>query len=417
VDYFNRQRVELLEEMHSVASSALAAALELQAARTGDTRYHALFDGGVVPIILTDVHGVIQDVNQKACDFLGYPRSALVRVLLSDIYTAGAGAPALTAETLLPEGTQETSIRTTLHDVDGKSIPSLVRVRRVRLDGRMVIEWVFQDVTAQTELEQLRKDLSAMVYHDLRAPLTNIVGSIYKLNTVLQNHENPIVPRLLHIGLRSTRQLQRMVDSLLDIQRLEEGKALLNRQPVEVRVLLADAVQLVQPIATEAGQQILFEAGKDVPTVALDSDMIMRVIINLMENAVKYTPTAGSIRVTAHRDGDGLLFKVSDSGPGIPKEMLGRVFDKFSRVRHQGAPKGVGLGLAFCRLAVEAHGGKIWVESEPGHGSDFMFRLPIVEPAPPEAKVATPPEEARPEPEKPRSAADTHPVHPRLASA
>lgn len=412
VDYFTKTHVDLLEEIARLASTAVAGALEIQTARTGDRRYYALFEGAVVPIILTDVRGVIQDVNDKACDFLGYPRGALLRIPLTDIHASGKDT--FNPAELVASDKQESSVRTTMYDVDGKAIPALVRARKVNLEGKAAIEWVIQDITAQMELEQLRKDLAAMVYHDLRGPLTNIVGSIYKLSSVLQNHENPAVLKLLHIGLRSTRQLQRMVDSLLDIQRLEEGRTILNRQPVEVRVLLTDAVQLVQPIATEAGQRLLFEAGKDIPTIAIDSDMIMRVLINLMENAVKYTPTEGTIRVSVARDHDQVIFKVSDSGPGIPADMLHRVFDKFSRVKYQGAPKGVGLGLAFCRLAVEAHGGKIWVESEPGNGSDFIFRLPLIEPSREDAFTEQEPEpkDEIPEPRPALSAADTHPVRP-----
>jgi signal transduction histidine kinase len=95
-----------------------------------------------------------------------------------------------------------------------------------------------------------------------------------------------------------------------------------------------------------------------------------------MENAVKYTPMGGTITLSAAQDGSSIRISVSDSGPGIPKHLQKTIFDKFSRVKYKDAPKGVGLGLAFCRLAVEAHGGQIWVESEPGQGSSFLFTLP-----------------------------------------
>jgi PAS domain S-box-containing protein len=386
VDYFTRQRVELLEEIASLASLAIRNARDLHAIRVGNTRYRALFDEAVVPMLLTDISGIIVDVNWKACDFLGYRRTDLLHIPIADINQEAAQK----AQFADLKDDQEEFVRATIYNIDGRSIPSLVRVRRVQLEGRPVIEWVMQDMSAQTELEQLRRDMSAMVYHDLRGPLTNILGGIYKLGEVLQNHENPLVLKLLHIALRSTRQLQRLVDSLLDIQRMEEGKKMLNRQPIEVRVMVTDAVQLVQPLAAEAGQVLMFDVARDLPTAQLDSDMLMRVLVNLIENAVKYTPTEGSIHVNARLDdtGNHIIFKVSDSGPGIPPDMLGRIFEKFSRVKYQNAPKGVGLGLAFCRLAVEAHGGRIWVESEMGKGSDFIFQVPLREPSEADKGVA-----------------------------
>lgn len=378
VDYFNRQRVELLEEIAALAALAIRNARDLHAIRVGDTRYRALFDEAVVPMLLTDPDGVIVDVNWKACDFLGYRRTDLLHVPIADINQEAAQK----AQFANLQEEQEEHVRATIYNIDGRAIPSLVRVRRLQIEGRPVIEWVMQDMSAQTELEQLRRDMTAMVYHDLRGPLTNILGSVYKLGEVLQNNENPLVLKLLHIGLRSARQLQRLIDSLLDIQRMEEGKRMLNRQPIEVRVLVTDAVQLVQPLAAEAEQLLMFDVARDIPVAHLDSDMVMRVLVNLIENAIKYTPTGGSIHVNARLDDTGqqIIFKVSDSGPGIPPDMTGRIFEKFSRVHYQNAPKGVGLGLAFCRLAVEAHGGRIWVESEMGKGSDFIFQLPLREP-------------------------------------
>jgi two-component system, NtrC family, sensor histidine kinase KinB len=143
-------------------------------------------------------------------------------------------------------------------------------------------------------------------------------------------------------------------------------------------VIVADAVQLVQPLAQDAGQVLTFDVTRDFPMLYVDSDMIIRVLINLMENAVKYTPEGGAIHLKATSDENNAYFTISDSGPGIPPDKKASIFDKFSRVKYQDAPKGVGLGLAFCRLAVEAHGGDIHVESEEGKGSDFIVRLPLV---------------------------------------
>jgi len=371
VDYFNAGHIALLEEVGQIAAFALHNAQELHIARAGDTRYLTLFEHSMVPIVLTDLQGTIYDVNYQASEFLGFSRQALLGVPLHDINLIAVSEYGI--EQL--EEHEQTFFRMELFDMDGRELPTLVRARRLTLDGRPVLEWMLQDMSAQMELEQLRRDLTAMVYHDLRGPLGNVHASVMKLGEVLQNHHNPLVLKLLQIGLRSTQQLQRLVDGLLDIQALEERKVVLNTQPTEIRPLLLDVVQLVQALAQEADQVIEVEFDDNLPTAWLDEDMITRVLINLVENAIKYTPEGGLIRLQARMRGHYILIIVSDSGPGIPEAMRRRIFDKFSRVKYQDVPKGVGLGLAFCRLAVQAHRGHIWVDSDGKSGSDFKFTL------------------------------------------
>jgi PAS domain S-box-containing protein len=376
VDYFDQQKVEFLEQVAGLASAAMENALDFQRARTQNPRYEALFEHATVPILLTDLRGFIIDINQKASDFLGYERDDLLHRPITTIHDLDEGRlNGQDFHDLQPE--QELSFRTEANTAEGERLPVVVRARRIQYAQRDVIEWVEQDVTSQMELEQLRRDLTAMVYHDLRGPLQTIKGSLYKLGQVLANHDNPAVLTLLQVGIRSTRQLQRMVDSLVDIQRLEEGRAILDRQPVELRVLLADTVQLVQPLAIEANQRLQFEVATNLPLVSMDNDMIMRVITNLLENAIKYTPNGGIITLTGRISGDSVRISVQDSGAGIPPDMQHQIFDKFNRVKYTDGPKGVGLGLAFCRLAVEAHEGRIWVESEAGKGSEFIITLPL----------------------------------------
>jgi signal transduction histidine kinase len=123
-------------------------------------------------------------------------------------------------------------------------------------------------------------------------------------------------------------------------------------------------------------QEISMLVPKDLPGVWVDEDMLRRVLTNLLENAVKYTPTGSKIYLGARQDGEMVLMWVQDTGPGIPPDERERIFDKFTRLHGSGGPKGLGLGLAFCRLAVEAHGGQIWVEDGPEIGACFKFTLP-----------------------------------------
>jgi K+-sensing histidine kinase KdpD len=143
-------------------------------------------------------------------------------------------------------------------------------------------------------------------------------------------------------------------------------------------VLLADAAQIVLPSILSAGQKLQFDMASNMPMVEMDNDMILRVVINLLENAHKYTPEGGTLTLAARVDMDKIYFSVADTGPGIPNDLQLQIFDKFNRVKYQNAPVGIGLGLAFCRLAVIAHGGQIWVESDAKSGSKFIFTLPLI---------------------------------------
>lgn len=375
VDAFDDDTLHLLEALSNMVSAMVANALVFNMSPRDETRFQWLFEGAVVPIIVTDLDGYIVDANRKATDFLGYRREQLLRLPITAIHRMGTGPIGVNRFDSLVSGS-EIEFRTAAWRRDSTDVPVLVRAQRVFLDDHDVIAWVEQDITAQLELEQLRQDLTAMVYHDLRGPLHTVYGSLAMLGRLLANDSQTTVLDLLQVGTRSTRQLSRMIESLLDIQRLEAGKAILDSKPTSLHNLLASAAQLIQPLASEANQRLTFELNDDLPFVEVDADMILRVVTNLMENALKYSPSGGSIRLGAHLTDEGVRISVSDSGPGIPEHMQRQIFDKFSRVKYHNVPKGIGLGLAFCRLAVEAHGGTIWVESTPGEGAAFIFTLP-----------------------------------------
>ncbi|GAB4529938.1 MAG: ATP-binding protein [Anaerolineae bacterium] len=373
VDYFRQPMEHILEEVLDLSSATVNQILDRQGVLVSQDRYQISFSDAVVPMLLTDLNGKILGANRRANELLGYPRSGLINRDIQDTHRLNLAA--LEQISIGEEITQ----RTKAVAIDGHEIPVILRVRRLLVENHDVLEWVVQDITKQMEYEQLRHDLSAMIYHDLRNPLQGIRGSIQKLAELLANTDDAVIHRLLQIGVRSTRQLIRMVDSLLDLQRLEEGQGILKRQTMPLTSILADASQLVQPLALEAHQHLQFDIQKDLPTVTLDADMIVRVVVNLLENAIKYTPNGGSITLASYVEGNQVFISVIDSGPGIPKDFQTNIFDKFNRVKYDNVPNGVGLGLTFCRLAVKAHGGDIWVESEPGQGAKFIFTLPLGE--------------------------------------
>jgi signal transduction histidine kinase len=161
------------------------------------------------------------------------------------------------------------------------------------------------------------------------------------------------------------------------MSRLESGQPVVNLYSTSLLHLAADSVEAVSPIAGSKNQIINIKMPSKVPLVLVDADMIRRVLINLLENAVKYSPPEGDITLGADVETEYAVIWVQDSGPGIPAEEQEHVFDKFTRLNPTGSQKGFGLGLAYCRLAIEGHAGRIWVESEPGKGSRFSFTLPL----------------------------------------
>lgn len=231
------------------------------------------------------------------------------------------------------------------------------------------------------QLEQLRRDLTSLLVHDLRSPLTVLGGSLALLGSQADRMTPERLKRYLGGASRSAQVLNDMISGLLDIAALEEGKLVLTRVPLNAAQLLATAVDFAHPVAVRAGKSLILETSESVPLVLGDSEKLGRVLNNLVNNALKYTAANGRIVLSARRRDDCVEFTVSDDGPGIPPEALGRLFNKFEQVGGAGQRHGSGLGLYFCRLIVEAHGGSISVQSEPGKGTTFTFSLPTA-PAP-----------------------------------
>ncbi len=236
---------------------------------------------------------------------------------------------------------------------------------------------VLRDVTTAREAERMREDLVSMIVHDLRGPLTAILGA---LETLLQQDTRPlseIQRTLIELAQEGGRHMLGLVNTLLDIRRLEAGKMPLLFAPVHLADIVARVIAQLEPLVQERRLTVSKELPADLPLVRADQEKIARVFENLLHNALKYSYPGGVIRVRAETGSDAVRCEVVDYGVGIPKAEQERIFDKFVQVHRSGAPRGTGLGLAFCRLTVEAHGGRIWVESEEGKGTTFNFTVPV----------------------------------------
>jgi signal transduction histidine kinase len=229
------------------------------------------------------------------------------------------------------------------------------------------------------ELDRMKSDFVSHVSHELRTPLTAIKGSV---DLVLREVLGPLNERQTHHlrRLRSnTQHLTGLINDLLDLSKIESGKIELNSARVSLGGLLHEVVEALRPIAAEKPIELALTTPEPSTLVWADRDKITQVLTNLIGNAIKFTPPRGRVMISAvSNDADWVRVSVSDTGPGIPTDEHERVFDKFYQVAQIGGskPKGTGLGLAISKTLVELHGGKIWVESEPGRGSTFYFTLP-----------------------------------------
>ncbi|MBN2086479.1 MAG: GAF domain-containing protein [Anaerolineales bacterium] len=371
---FTEQSVQVLEYLTGLASSAISHAQLFSATRSAEQRYLTLFQDSIDPILITDLDGKIVDANARALEFSGYSREELLKLRIQALHQVHTGKLGQRFEDIAHGEVRNYESR--LRTRSGNQTPVELYIKRIpgAEKEQDTVQWIVRDITERAGLDELRSDLTSMLFHDMRSPLGNVISSLQLLNDPPPADET--TRSLLTISLRSARRLSRMIDSLLDLRRLEEGRAVLHRSKVSLSALAAEAVEEAQPVAEGKGIILQMAIPLSLPTVEVDSDMIRRVISNLLDNAVKYTPGGGSIRLTAEPVEQNIRFSVADSGPGIPAEERHRIFDKYGRIERIGAPKGLGLGLAFCRLAIKAHSGRIWVDSPAEGGAVFRFTLP-----------------------------------------
>jgi two-component system, sensor histidine kinase and response regulator len=225
------------------------------------------------------------------------------------------------------------------------------------------------------EVEKLRDDMRNMIVHDLRTPLTAVIIGV----GMLEKHGdlNDAQRELMAIATGGGKTLLGLINDLLDVEKMESGATVLQYDQLSASVLVAGAVEQVTSLAADGDTALVIDVDSALPSFAGDEDKLSRTLVNLIANAIKFT-RAGTVTIAATQDAGGdIRFAIHDTGRGIPPESFERIFEKFGQVDSRNRV-GTGLGLAFCKLAVEAHGGRIHVESAQGVGSTFSFTIPLV---------------------------------------
>lgn len=229
------------------------------------------------------------------------------------------------------------------------------------------------------ELQRLREKNSDFLVHDLRSPLSLVAGAINVLEMVLPEDILQANRQIFEVANINCQRLKRMIDSLLDIARLEGGETQLCLTLINLPDLIKNVMERMSGLRQSKNLTLNMVLPAELPLIKADEEKIDRVLSNLIDNALKFTPNGGQITLTAEVQDEQVLVSLANTGPIIPQEDRERIFDRFTQISGTSLrTRGSGLGLAFCRLAVEAHGGQIWVEpGEDGDGNRFVFSLPL----------------------------------------
>ena len=253
-----------------------------------------------------------------------------------------------------------------------------LREKRARDRERRYTDEIAESYRRLRELERLRDDLTYMIVHDLRTPLTSLLTGLQTVPLVGDLNETQ--DEMLRIATDGGEILLGMINDLLDVEKMEQESVPLEKTLISPETLISQAIAQVTLLATAEELTLTPEIAPNTPTFTGDEDKLRRTLVNLMGNAIKFTPRGGVVTAgVSCGPENSVLFFVRDTGEGIPADALDRIFEKFGQVetRQAGRKMSTGLGLTFCKLAVEAHGGRIWAESAPGAGSVFFFTLPL----------------------------------------
>ncbi len=369
---------------HQVAAAVTNAQL-FQSTMRERSRFKALIESNRDGVALTSIEGRVLVVNARTLQMLrltGQPED-WVNVPFSDVIAVLRRSAPQAARAVIAEIRRLRS-ETAAADGEFEAPPRMIRWQSLPVQlgtkpmGRL---FVLHDTTEERAVERLREDMTRTMVHDLRNPLSSIVAA---LDMVLDGTGGEITNeqrQILTIAQYSTDRMMQLVSAILDVSRLESGHMPVSSEAFSLADLAGAALPAQRALADEKQLQLENDVAGTLPPVWADFGLIQRVMQNLVGNAIKFTPPHGVVRVeaklAAQAEPPVIWVSVSDTGPGIPQDIQGRLFQKFVTGTQQ--EHGSGLGLAFCKLAIEAHQQQIWVDSVPGHGATFTFSLAVTD--------------------------------------
>lgn len=328
---------------------------------------------------LSEMEAILRQVNDGVMVLDAQSRVMMVNQALRQTFGLGEGTFAgksladVLDNPILIEAIQDQSSSTNRHEIQNASGRVFqIRISQVPDVGTVVS---FHDISYLKELDRLKGDFVNTVSHDLRSPLTAILGYVELIERA--GKVNPQQAEFIKRVKSSVHTTTNLIDDLLKLGKVEVG-SLDEVAPVNMKLLVVTALTNLQPQVQEKGQTLRLRRTAELPPVLGSRSQLAQLVDNLIGNAVKYTPSGGQIRVMLEEKQNQLIMHVVDNGPGIPLEDQGRIFEKFYRASNvEGSTPGTGLGLAIVKTIVDNHRGRIWVDSKPGEGSVFTVVLPL----------------------------------------
>ncbi len=363
------------------------------------TLQQAILDSANYAIISCDTSGTIRTFNASAERMSGYSAQEMMGkaniATLHDRIEMLVRAKELSVELGLPvpggaavlfakasmeqaDETEWTYIRK-----DGSRFPVLLSVTALRDSSGAAIGYlnIGKDLTDHKEVDRMKSEFISTVSHELRTPLTSIRGALGLLEGGIVGPLTPEAQEVVHIAMSNSERLIRLINELLELDKMEAGKIELNLQNIDPAKLAKAALEGIRGMASQAGVHLSLDLSARA-VVRGDWDRLMQVLMNLLSNAIKFSPKEGTVRLRVERGNRiGLRFEVRDEGPGVPADQMYKLFQKFQQLDSSDSRQkgGTGLGLAISKALVEHHGGMIGVESKPGEGSVFWFEVPADE--------------------------------------
>jgi len=348
--------------------------------RESELRLRDFLDSASDLIQSNGTDGSLRYVNRSWLRTLGYEEDEVIGRPALDFVAPECREYCIEAGSAIIRNGTSAPVTFTLLRRDGAPVHvsgnSNVRIE----DGAAVaIRTIMRDVTKQREVDRLKDEFVSVVSHELRTPLTSIRGSLGLLGGGLLGAVPERAQRMLDLAVANTDRLVRLINDILDVERIESGQAPMVKRRVDLAELTAQTVESVRPLADRAGVDLTLET--EPLEANADPDRIVQAITNLVGNAIKFSEPGGTVQVLLARTGNDAHLRVIDGGRGIPADRLESIFERFQQVDATDAREkgGTGLGLAICRTIVQQHDGRVWAESEAGQGSTFHVRLPLLE--------------------------------------
>lgn len=347
--------------------------------KLAEAKFRSIIESIPVAIAVSTKSGAIEMVNPALISMFGFnDSSSIVGASLSGLFIPDVGKRAHDGErlTIVPADLVGTPIKCEAHRPDGTTFPvELSCLEFEQIDGNRYLATIL-DISKEEEVERLKQEFRVVLSHELRSPLTSLKLLLELIFAGAYGSLNEQGLTKVSLAERNIGRLVNLIQELLDIELVEMGRLKICKEPVELKKVIDSAVESCQGPATKAEVELKVDA--DALTIEADEDRLTQVLINLISNAVKFSPKGSSVSITSQEEGASVLVTVSDSGPGILKERQVEIFERFKQGGAEAERKkgSVGLGLAISKAIVETHGGAIGVESEVGAGSKFWFKLP-----------------------------------------